>query len=153
MVRPNFLSPLHHDLLSPLVGKIATGFKYELTPDASLFSDKFTVRMRMLDRYDSQFLLGIHTKRIKQPIGNTPQISLNIGVNLLIDEPADPRESILGFERSQQAELEELLRQPLTSVYLLKNHALVLRFAHEAIKFEAAWDETGDLSLRWQVYI
>lgn len=153
MAHPNFLSPLHHDLLSPLIGKIATGFKYEQTPDASLFSDKFTVRMRMLDRYDSQFLLGIHTKLIRQAADLTPRVSLNIGVNLLIDEPADPRESVLGFASSQQAELEELLRQPLNSVYLLKNHALVLRFAHEAIKFEANRDEAGELSLCWQIYI
>ena len=146
---PNFLTPLHHDLLLPLTGKIATGFKYEQTPDARLFSDKFTVRMRSLDTIESQLLLGIHAKLL-QP-GRSA--GLNIGINLLIGERADPRESVLGFEPARHDELEELLRQPLNSVYLLKNQSLVLRFAHEAIRFEAGRDEAGELQLNWQVYL
>jgi hypothetical protein len=78
---------------------------------------------------------------------------LNVGVNLLISEPADPRESILGFEREEQFELQELLRQPLNSVYLLKNRALVLRFLNQALKFEAIRDEQGRLALKWEVYV
>lgn len=151
MAHPNFLTPLHHDLLSPLTGKIATGFKYEQTPDARLFSDKFTIRMRSLESTDSQILLGIHSK-ILYP-GRSAEAGLNIGVNLLIGERADPRESILGFAPSRQDELEELLRQPLNSVYLLKNQSLVLRFTHEAIRFEAGRDEAGELHLNWQVYL
>jgi hypothetical protein len=151
MAHPNFLTPLHHDLLSPLTGKIATGFKYEHTPDARLFSDKFTVRMRSLDTSESQLLLGIHTKLL-QP-GRSHEAGLNIGINLLIGERADPRESVLGFEPTRQEELEELLRQPLNSVYLLKNQSLVLRFAHEAIRFEAGRDEAGELRLNWFVYL
>ncbi|PIQ23007.1 hypothetical protein COW36_01850 [bacterium (Candidatus Blackallbacteria) CG17_big_fil_post_rev_8_21_14_2_50_48_46] len=151
MAHPNFLTPLHHELLSPLVGKIATGFKFEQTPDPRFFSDKFTVRMRMLDRTDSQLLLGIHSKPIKK--SGAIEAALNIGVNLLISESADPRESILGFDALEESELEDLLRQPLNSVYLLKNQSLVLRFAHEAIKFEAICDSEGMMGLHWQVYI
>lgn len=152
MTHPNFLTPLQHDILSPLVGKIATGFKLEHTPDPQLFSDKLTVRMRMIDRYDSELLLGIHTKQLGKQGAQSP-ISLNVGVNLLLIEQADPRESILGFEREAQLELQELLRQPLNSVYLLKNRALVLRFLNQAIKFEALRDEQGLLALKWEVYI
>jgi hypothetical protein len=150
MGHPNFMTPLQHDILSPLVGKIATGFKFEQTPDPQRFSDKLTVRLRVIDRYDSEVLLGIHTKQL----GNAADshVSLNVGINLLITENADPRESILGFEREQQLELQELLRQPLNSVYLLKNRSLVLRFSHQALRFEASKAEGGVLALKWEVY-
>lgn len=152
MTHPNFLTHLQHDILSPLVGKIATGFKREHTPDPLLFSDKVTVRLRLLDRTDSEVLLGIHTKQLGKQGAQSP-ITLNVGVNLLISEPADPRESILGFEREEQFELQELLRQPLNSVYLLKNRSLVLRFLNQALKFEAIRDEQGRLALKWEVYV
>ena len=62
MSKRNQLTGLHRQVLTPFTGKIATGFRWDKSPDTARFSDKFTVRLRDMEKHDSEMFLGVHYK-------------------------------------------------------------------------------------------
>ena len=147
MLNQNRLTQLQREVLSPLVGKIATGFRYEPSPNPKLFTDKFSLRMRLLDQHDSELFLGIHYK-VYSP--DTSKLALNLGINLLTTENIEMQGLFGGFEREQQDTLHTFLRQPLTGFQFNKDQSLELNFAHQQLIFEVDRDEeSGELHLGW----
>lgn len=147
----NALTHMQRDILSPLVGKIATGFKYEESPNLQLFSDKFTVRLRQLDRQDSEVFLGIHFKKHYYSHAEEAQVVLNIGINLLNTRQLEIQENIVGFERDHFESLSLFLRQPIDEFIAVDDKTLMIAFAHQEMIFDCDVDENGELFLGWAV--
>lgn len=148
MLNPtNRLTQLQRDVLQPLIGKIATGFRLEPSPNSQLFTDKFTIRLRLLDQQDSELFLGIHYKLY----GADPaRLALNLGINLMTTEGIEFQTLMAGYAREEQDTLQTFLRQPLTGFQLNKDQSLELSFAHQLLIFEVDRDdETGELHLGW----
>lgn len=134
--------------MQALVGKIATGFRLESSPNPHLFTDKFIIRLRSLDQQDSELFLGIHYKLY----GNqTPaQIALNLSINMMVTEGIEHTSLMSGFLKEQVETLQSFLRQPLRSFNLSKEQFLTLEFAHQDLVFEYdREDDHQELHLGW----
>ncbi|HEY9841397.1 MAG TPA: hypothetical protein V6D23_13135 [Candidatus Obscuribacterales bacterium] len=146
----NRMTQLQREVLGPLIGKIATGFRYEPSPNPQLFSDKFSIRLRLIDQKDSELFLGIHYKLYGSD--STPRVALNLGLNLMTTEGIEHQGVLGGFVREEQETLETFLRQPLTGFQLSKDQSLELVFSHQSLIFEVDRDEdTGELHLGWAI--
>lgn len=147
MAITNRLTQLQRDLLNPLIGKIATGFRLENSPNPQLFTDKFSIRMRHLDQKDSEAFLGIHYK-VYGP--NNEKLALNFSINLMNTEGIELQNLLSNFAIEEHDTLQTFLRQPLTGFQLDKDQNLTLMFAHQNLVFEVDRDEeTGELHLGW----
>ncbi|PKL75860.1 MAG: hypothetical protein CVV27_13210 [Candidatus Melainabacteria bacterium HGW-Melainabacteria-1] len=145
MATNNRLTQLQREILNPVIGKIATGFRLEASPNRKLFTDKFTIRLRLLDQQDSELFLGIHYKLYAET-----RIALNLGINLMTTEGIEHQSLLAGFAREEQGSLQTFLRQPLTGFHLSKEQSLTLFFAHQSLMFEVDREEdTGELNLGW----
>lgn len=134
MSKRNQLTSLQREILAPLIGKIATGFRYETSPRGDYFSDKFTIRLRPLENHDAEVFLGIHYKRYDPPLHT--DIVLNLSINLLTTPGIEYNQPLSGFNQAHQDTLQSFLRQPITGFHLLPNHSLILIFAHQSLIFE-----------------
>lgn len=148
MSRRNQFTALQREILTPLIGKIATGFRYEASPRHDLFSDKFTVRLRALDEHDSELFLGIHYKYY---LPDHPEPALNLGLNLLTTETIEYYPVLHGIDPEHEATLQTFLRQPVTGFHLTPNQTLVLIFAHQSLIFEVDQEQDGTLFLGWAI--
>lgn len=147
MLNHNRLTQLQREVMGTLVGKIATGFRYEPSPNPKLFSDKFSIRFRLIDQQDSEMFFGVHYK-LYGP--EQSKIALNLGFNLMTTEGIELQGLLGGFSRDEQDTLHTFLRQPLTACQLNKDQSLELVFAHQSLIFEVDRDEeTGELHLGW----
>lgn len=143
----NRLTQLQKDILNPLIGKIATGFRLEPSPNPKLFTDKFSIRLRQLDQKDSEAFLGIHYKLYG---ANNDKLALNFSINLMTTEGIEHQVLIHNFVREEHETLQSFLRQPLTGFQLDKDQNLTLHFAHQSLVFEVDRDEeTNELHLGW----
>jgi len=145
MSKKNQLTALQRDVLAPLIGKIAIGFRYDPSPNRQLFSDKFTVRLRPIGELDSEVALGIHYKTY----GPAEQLSLNLSVNLMLNSGSPSNDLLQGFSPEHQHTLQEFLRQPITGFHLTPDQVLVLIFSHQSLIFELDQNEARDLYLGW----
>ncbi|MGV3525230.1 MAG: hypothetical protein ACO1RX_13445 [Candidatus Sericytochromatia bacterium] len=147
MSKRNQLTPLQREMLAPLVGKIATGFRYEPSPNRKLFSGKLSVRLRPLDVQDSELFLGLHYKLYGPD--NDPKVALNLGINLMTTERIEHQSSLGGLHLEEQESLAVFLRQPLTGLHLTPAQSLVLIFAHQTLLIEWERDDNQELHLAW----
>ena len=147
MSRRNQLTSLHREVLSPLIGKIITGIRHEPSPRNDLFSNKMTLRLRSLDKNESEVFLGLHYKVYGPP--QQRQRILNIGVNLLMTEGIEHYTSMEGFAVADHELLHQLLRQPITGFHLTPEQTLVVIFAHGSLIVERDIDEEQHLHLHW----
>lgn len=148
MSKRNQLTSLQREVLSPLVGKIATGFRYEASPRHDLFSDKFTVRLRSLDDHESELFLGLHYKYY---LPEPAEPGLNIGINLLHTAEIEYQPVLQGFSPEHEGTLQVFLRQPITGFHLTPTQTLVLIFAHQSLIFELDREKNGQLFLGWAI--
>lgn len=150
MASNNRLTQLQRELLNPLVGKIATGFRFEPSPNPQLFTDKFSIRMRLLDQQDSELYLGIHYKLYGPE--SDPRVALNFSLNLTTTESIEYQGLYNNFVPEEQETLRAFLRAPLTGIQLDKDQTLTLSFAHQILVFEVDRDEeTRELHLGWAI--
>ena len=144
MAKKNHLTSLQREMLSPLTGKIVTGFRYEPSPNRQLFSDKFSIRLRQLEHHDSELYLGIHYKRYGQA-----QAALNLSTNLLLTDRIERAPLLHGFAPEHQKTLQGFFRQPVTGFYLSVQQTLIVHCAHQSLIFELERSEDEQLYLGW----
>lgn len=143
----NRLTALQREILSPLIGKIVTGFRFEQSPDRHLYSDKFTMRLRHLEQPGCEALFGLHYKHLapeEEPF-------LNMGINL-VNTACETREGVEGFEGQPKETLVQFLRQPIRAFKLLPNQSLIVIFARQELIFECDFDSEETLYLGWAIH-
>lgn len=145
MAAYNHFTALQQDILSPLVGKIVIGFRYEQSPNPHLFSDRFILRLRPIDKHDSEVHLGIHFKTLGS------QIALNLGVTLVVAEGQEMPEGMHGFAREHLQTLAPLLRQPVSQFRLLRDQRLLVALSHQELVFDVDNEDQEGLFLGWAV--
>ncbi len=148
MSKRNQLTGLHRQVLAPLTGKIATGFRRDKSPDTERFSDKFTVRLRDMERHDSEMFLGVHYKYYGAKEDKT--FALNISTQMMMTEFIEFQEPFSGFTAAEHDVLHEFLREPLSGFHMFPNQSLVIIFAHQSLFFEID-HESDRLHLGWAV--
>lgn len=147
MTAYNHFTALQQDILSPLVGKIITGFRYEQSPNPDLFSDRFILRLRPIDQQDSEVQLGIHFKTL----GTPAQVALNLGITLVVASGQETPEGMHGFGREHLQTLGPLLRQPIRQFRLLRDQRLIVSLSHQELVFDVDNADQEGLFLGWAV--
>lgn len=148
MSKRNQLTALHRQALAPLTGKIATGFRWDKSPNPRLFSDKFTVRLRDIEQHNSELFLGVHYKYYG--IAEDKTYALNLSTQMLTTGVIEYQDPFAGFSEREHEVLHEFLREPLGGFHLFPDQSLVMIFAHQSLLFEI--DPAEDqLHLGWAV--
>lgn len=148
MSKRNQLTALHRQILAPLTGKIATGFRWDQSPNPRLFSDKFTVRLRDIEHHESELFLGVHYKYYGVPEDKT--YALNLSTQMLTTDSIEYQDPFMGFSEQEHEVLHEFIREPLGGFHLFPNQSLVVIFAHQSLYFEIDPAEE-QLHLGWAV--